>query len=94
MKEQFGSDGFDIIDMPSGNKISIEQFSEFENAYQYFTETERYQKEIKQAIDTKKDKPLVITEGATDWKHMKAAFNYLVADPRCSEWLPSLDFDF
>lgn len=94
MREQFGDDGFDIIEMPSGEKISVEQFSEFENAYQYFTKTEKYQQEIKAAIDEKNDRPLIITEGATDWKHMKAAYRKLLDDPRCSEWLPSLEFDF
>lgn len=94
MKEQFGDDGFDVVEMPSGNKISVEQFSEFENAYRYFTETERYRQEIRNAIDAKKDRPLIITEGSTDWKHMKAAFTHLTKDPRCSEWLPDLDFEF
>ncbi len=94
MKEQFGDDGFDIIEMPTGDKISVEQFSEFESAYQSFKKTERYQKEIKAAIDEKNDRPLIITEGATDWKHLKAAYRKLLDDPRCSEWLSSLDFDF
>ena len=94
MKEQFGDDGFDIIEMPTGDKISVEQFSEFESAYQSFKQTERYQKEIKAAIDEKNNRPLIITEGATDWKHLKAAYRKLLDDPRCSEWLSSLDFDF
>lgn len=94
MKEIFGDDGFDIVELPLGQKISVEQFSEFENAYQYFTETEKYTQEIQAAIAEKKDKPLIITEGATDWKHMKAAYNSLLNDPRCSEWLPNLNFDF
>lgn len=94
MKEQFGEDGFDIIEMPSGDKISVEQFTEFESAYQSFKKTERYQKEIKVAIDEKNDRPLIITEGATDWKHLKAAYHKLLDDPRCSKWLASLDFDF
>lgn len=94
MKEIFGDDGFDIVELPLGQKISVEQFSEFENAYQYFTETEKYTQEIQAAIAEKNDKPLIITEGATDWKHMKAAYNSLLNDPRCSEWLPNLNFDF
>lgn len=94
MKEIFGDDGFDIVELPLGQKISVEQFSEFENAYQYFTETEKYTQEIQAAIAKKNDKPLIITEGATDWKHMKAAYNSLLNDPRCSEWLPNLNFDF
>ena len=94
MREQFGDDGFDVIEMPLGDKIHVEQFSEFENAYQYFAKTERYQKEIKAAIDEKDDRPLIITEGATDWKHLKAAYSKLLDDPRCSEWMSTLDFDF
>lgn len=94
MKEQFGDDGFDIIEMPSGEKISAEQFTEFESAYQSFQKTERYQEEIKAAINEKNDCPLIITEGATDWKHLKAAHKKLLHDPRCSEWLSSLNFVF
>ena len=94
MREQFGDDGFDVIEMPLGDKISVEQFSEFEDAYQYFAKTERYQKEIKAVIDEKNVRPLIITEGATDWKHLKAAYSKLLDDPRCSEWLSTLDFDF
>ncbi len=90
MKEIFGDDGFDIVELPLGQKISVEQFSEFENAYQYFAETEKYTQEIQAAIAEKNDKPLIITEGATDWKHMKAAYDSLLNDPRCSEWLPNL----
>lgn len=94
MRDKYGEDGFDVIELPMGNRISVEQFSEFENAYRYFAETEKHHQEIKSAIDARKDRPLIITEGATDWKHLKAAYNCLVDEPRCSEWLPALDFDF
>ena len=94
MKEQFGEEGFDVIDMPSGTRISVEQFSEFENAYQYLTKTEKYQNVIKDIINEKKDHPLIITEGATDWRHMKTAYVHLISNPSCSEWLPNLDFEF
>lgn len=94
MKEQFGDDGYDVLEMPSGIKTSAEQFSEFEDAYRYYSQTEKYQQEIKSAIELKQDKALIITEGATDWKHMEAAYTHLCSDKRCSEWLPSLDFEF
>lgn len=45
-------------------------------------------------IDAKHEKPLIITEGSTDWKHMKAAYNELIHDSRCKEWLSELDFEF
>ena len=94
MREQFGENGFDVIELPMGNRIPVEQFSEFEHAYRYFAETEKYHQEIKAAIDARKDRPLIITEGATDWKHMKAAYNCLSADSRCSGWLSGLNFTF
>lgn len=94
MKEKFGDEGFDVLEMPSGSKTSAELFSEFEDAYRYYSQTEKYQQEIKSAIELKKDKSLVVTEGATDWKHMKAAYSHLCSDERCSEWLPSLEFEF
>lgn len=94
MREQFGEENFDVYEMPLGHKISVEQFSEFENAYRYLSETSRYQQEIAHEIARKKDKPLIITEGATDWKHMKAAYQALLSDPRCSGWLPALEFEF
>lgn len=94
MREQFGEENFDIYEMPLGRKISVEQFSEFENAYQYLAETDRYQKEVADEIGKRKEKPLIITEGATDWKHMKAARQALLSDLRCLDWLPALEFDF
>lgn len=94
MREEFGEDYFDIYEMPLGRKISVEQFSEFENAYQYLAETNRHQTEIAQEIEKRQGKPLIITEGATDWKHMKAAYQALLSDPRCADWLPALEFEF
>lgn len=94
MREQFGEENFDIYEMPSGQKISVEQFSEFEYAYQYLTETNKYKEEIAHEIDKRKDRPLIITEGSSDWKHMKAAYNALLTDERCSDWLPNLEFEF
>lgn len=94
MKEFFGEEQFDVIEMPMGTQISVEQFAEFEKAYLYMTETSRFQREIAAAINQNREKPLIITEGSTDWKHMKAAYNALCRDRRCSAWLPKLDFCF
>lgn len=94
MREQFGEENFDIYEMPSGRKIPVEQFSEFENAYQYLSETNKYQAEIASEIDKRKGKPLIITEGSTDWKHIKAAYQALQSDPGCPNWLATLTFEF
>lgn len=93
MKEIFGEE-FDVIEMPSGELISVEQFSEFDNAYNYIVETERFRDDIQKEINKKIDLPLIVTEGITDRMHLKAAYNHLLKDDRCSEWLADLKFNF
>ena len=80
MKDVFGDDDFEIYQMPDGTKINVERFSEFNRAYRYFADTSKHQEEIKKAIDQSIERPLVVTEGATDWKHMKAALISLSQD--------------
>lgn len=94
LEEVYGANGFEIHEMPNGDCISAEAFSEFQKAYAFYSETKKHQAEIKDAINTHTAKPLVITEGATDWKHMKAAFSKLSQCPENLEAYRSLDFDF
>lgn len=77
MEDEYHSDGYEIYQMPSARKIIAERFSEFEKAYSYLTETETYQQEILNAIRQHQGETLIVTEGATDWKHMKVAFENL-----------------
>lgn len=94
MKDVFGEDNFEIYQLPDGIKINVERFSEFDRAYNYFADTGRHQSEIKAVIDRYVGRSLVVTEGATDWKHMKAAFNALSKDQRYKEFFKSFEFDF
>lgn len=94
MKDVFGDGGFDVYQMPVGNYIDVERFSEFSRAYLYFAETETHNKELKEAIDNAvTDRPLVITEGATDWKHLQAAYNNLSIKPEFKEIFEHLNFE-
>lgn len=93
MEEAFSSDKYDIYQMPRGEKISVERFSEFNKAFQFYSQTNKYHDEIKKAI-SKTKKALVITEGSTDWKHLKAAFNNLKSNTQYSSLFDNLDFDF
>lgn len=81
MRDTFGEDGFDVVEMPSGNKIDVERFREFQKAYDYYQHTQKHQEEIDGLVNQIKqdnsDKPLIITEGASDWKHLEAAYNAL-----------------
>lgn len=77
MNETYGEEGLSIIQMPTGVHIAPETFSEFQKAYQYMLETETHQKEIERILTSETEKVLVLTEGATDWRHIKAAWNSL-----------------
>lgn len=94
LEEIYGANGFAIHEMPNGNCISSEAFSEFQKAYAFYAETRKHQAELRKAINTNTAKPLVITEGPTDWKHMKAAFAKLSQRPENIEKYKDLEFDF
>lgn len=96
MRETFSDDGFEIYDLPYATKISSERFSEFKKAFEYLKDTHLYQKEISTALEeaSNEQKVLVVTEGSTDWKHMKAAYNSLKLDPKHAELFADLDFNF
>lgn len=78
MSEIFGEDGMTIVQMPDGEIIAPEAFTEFQKAYQYMIDTETHQTEIATLLSTRGTKKvIVLTEGATDWRHIKAAWNVL-----------------
>ena len=102
MQEHFGNDGFEIYNMPDAEKIDVERFSEFQRAYEYFKKTVTYQKDaeaaikgaVEEAVGKEGTEVLVITEGATDWKHMKSAFASLASKSENNELFSKLSFDF
>ena len=88
MRETFGDDGFDLYEMPDGRKIGAEDFSEFEHAYNAMMTTRTFREEIRKAIQERSstnEKALIITEGPTDWKHMKRAWNKLKNTPEYAD---------
>jgi hypothetical protein len=98
MQEEFGEDGFEIYEMPTATKISVERFLEFQRAYEYFKTTQTYQRDAELALGTANtlltSKVIVITEGATDWKHMKTALTVLKDKEEYSDLFSELEFDF
>lgn len=96
MQEVFDEDGYEIYEMPTATKISVERFSEFQRAYDYFKKTETYQRDTQNTILSvvPSKKALVITEGATDWKHMKTAMAVLKDKEEYIELFDGLDFEF
>lgn len=96
MQETFGDGNYEIFEMPTATKIDVERFSEFQRAYEYFRTTSTYQRDAEKALQkfNPGTKALVITEGATDWKHIKTAYSILKDNPNHSEIFNNLDFDF
>jgi predicted ATP-binding protein involved in virulence len=76
MEKIFETDNFEIINLPYGNKITAERFSEFENAYESLKETEQYDEELKKIISIIV-KPVVFVEGDYDIKYLKKAAELL-----------------
>ncbi|EGP2595715.1 AAA family ATPase [Campylobacter coli] len=70
MQREFGNDGFDLLEMPNGEKISAERFREFQKAYDEFTKTKTFEEDIKENI-TKSKLPLVFVEGDYDIRYIK-----------------------
>lgn len=95
MKDTYGEGNFDIYQMPDGVSINVERFNEFNRAYLYFSETETYNRKLKEALDEGvTEKAIVITEGATDWKHLLAAYNNLSTNPEYNELFEKSKFEF
>ena len=94
MEKTFGSQNYEIYEMPTATKINVECFFFFLRAYDYFRETQLYQQEIKNAIDNNTAKALIITEGSTDWKHMCAAYQALKKSGENSELFENTEFEF
>lgn len=88
----FNEDDYLMLNMPNGNPIEkIDDFEEFTKSYELFTQlTESHLQELAD-LRTKINalsRPLIITEGKTDWKHLKAAFHHFQSE------YPNLEFDF
>ncbi len=73
MKNTFEEDDFEIRNMPKGELIKTERFSEFEDAYIALKQTEKFEDDIKARV-VENTKPIVYVEGPTDVKYIKKAF--------------------
>lgn len=77
MRQEYGrEDGFDVYELPKGESISVEDFSEFGKAFDSFTQTSQYKRELDQAI-ADSQKPLLFVEGALDIKYIEKASELL-----------------
>ena len=89
MEKTFGPNGFTILELPTGSSISSERFTEFEKAFEYYQNTESFEKQIEQRFAVG-NKPLVLTEGPLDVHYIQTALTLLGKE----ELLNSLDIEF
>lgn len=76
MEEAFGEKAFEVINLPMGERVSSNDFSEFIAAYDAFKETAKHRAEIKRQIETHA-KPIVFVEGDYDIRYLLKAAELL-----------------
>jgi len=76
MEEKFGEKGFDVINMPTGERVSPSDFSEFTAAYNAFRETTKHRDEIVRQLELHA-KPVVFVEGDYDIRYLNKAAELL-----------------
>ncbi len=72
MQKVFGDEGFVLYQLPQGQQISPEEFSEFGEAYTSFANSQKFTKDLEEAI-ARERKPVLLPEGATDIRYLERA---------------------
>lgn len=76
MEREFGADGIQILEMPTGKQISTERFEEFLKSFEFYRQTQIFENAVEEQV-LEKSKPLVLTEGQTDVVYIKTALELL-----------------
>ena len=76
MNKVFGEDSFAIYQLPEGQQISPEEFSEFGDAYKAYAATRKFNDDVRRLVESSQ-KPIVFVEGITDLKYIQAAAKVL-----------------
>lgn len=76
MEKEYGSDGFQIIELPEGSRITTERFSEFQKSFDYYQETKAFFEKVERDI-VNQTIPMMYVEGKTDEIYIKTAFALL-----------------
>lgn len=76
MESEFGENGFEILNMPNGEKLASNDFSEFIAAYEAFKATTNHREEISREIQ-QHAKPVVFVEGDYDIRYLVKAADLL-----------------
>lgn len=66
MKDEYGADGFEVRDMPTGSAIDVDQFSEIGAAVEALSQSTAFRDEVKAEVARENERPLLIVEGRSD----------------------------
>jgi hypothetical protein len=76
LEREFGTDGVQILEMPTGRGIGTERFEEFHRSFEVYRQTKAFEEEIESQL-RETTKPLVLTEGQTDPVFIRTALDLL-----------------
>jgi hypothetical protein len=76
MEREFGADGIQILEMPTGKQITTERFEEFLKSFEFYRQTQIFENAVEEQV-LARAKPLVLTEGQTDVDYIKTALELL-----------------
>lgn len=76
MEREFGANGIQILEMPTGKQISTERFEEFLKSFEFYRQTQVFENAVEEQV-LATSKPLVLTEGQTDVAYIKTALRLL-----------------
>ena len=79
LENQYGVDGVQIIETPSGNRLSAEAFPEFKAVYSTLESTKTFKTSLDDLIQKEGQKPVLLVEGQSDEILLRAAWKALRA---------------
>jgi energy-coupling factor transporter ATP-binding protein EcfA2 len=79
MDKSFGAAQFELREMPTGEMIGPESYTEFLSAFDVFSETRAFQKFVINQIQSG-TRPAILVEGKTDALHLQTAWSKLNPD--------------
>lgn len=76
MEREFGADHIAIFELPNGQAISTERFSEFKRSLDFYRETKAFEAAVRDFVNAS-TQPTVLVEGETDRDYLEACLRVL-----------------
>jgi AAA domain, putative AbiEii toxin, Type IV TA system len=77
LEKEYGENGVQIIEIPTGRRISGEEFSEFDDAFAAIESTKKFKTSFDELIRQESNKPILLVEGQSDEILIRAAWQKL-----------------